>query len=73
VGGFWVSPSPGQPPFVQLGDRVDKDQQLAIVEVMKLMNNVSAPCAGTVVEVCFADAAMVEYDQVLFRIEPDDD
>lgn len=72
VGGFWMSPSPGQPPFVRLGDQVVKDQQLGIVEVMKLMNNVSAPCDGTVVEVCLADSTMVEYDQVLFRIEPDD-
>ena len=72
VGAFWVSPSPGQPPFVQVGDVVAQDQQLAIVEVMKLMNPVVAPKAGTVVEVCATNAELVEYEQVLFWVRPSD-
>lgn len=72
VGAFWVAPSPGQPPFVAVGDHVDRDAQLAIVEVMKLMNPVVAPAAGEVVEVCAGNADLVEYDQVLFWIRPDD-
>lgn len=73
VGVFWVAPSPGQPPFVELGQVVARDEQLAIVEVMKLMNPVVAPVAGTVVRVCAANASLVEYDQVLFWIRPDDE
>ncbi|MGY1829718.1 acetyl-CoA carboxylase biotin carboxyl carrier protein [Geodermatophilus sp. SYSU D01180] len=73
VGAFWTAPSPGQPPFVQVGDTVTADQQLAIVEVMKLMNPVVAPAAGEVVEVCARNAELVEYEQVLFWIRPSDD
>jgi biotin carboxyl carrier protein len=73
VGVFWVAPSPGQPPFVELGQVVARDEQLAIVEVMKLMNPVVAPVAGTVVRMCAANAELVEYDQVLFWIRPDDE
>jgi acetyl-CoA carboxylase biotin carboxyl carrier protein len=70
VGSFWVAPSPGEAPFVQVGQTVTEDQQLAIVEVMKLMNPVVTPVAGEVVEVCAANAELVEYDQVLFWIRP---
>jgi biotin carboxyl carrier protein len=70
IGSFWVAPSPGQPPFVQVGDAVTEDQQLAIVEVMKLMNPVVSPTAGEVVRVCAANAELVEYEQVLFWIRP---
>lgn len=72
VGAFWTAPSPGEPPFVQVGDRVEPGRQLAIVEVMKLMSDVSAPVAGVITEVCAANAEMVEYDQLLFVIDPDD-
>ncbi|MFB9739827.1 acetyl-CoA carboxylase biotin carboxyl carrier protein [Pseudonocardia sulfidoxydans] len=72
VGAFWVAPSPGQPPFVAVGDTVTHDQQLAIVEVMKLMNPVVAPVAGTVVQVCAANADLVEFEQTLFLIRPAD-
>ncbi|WP_369253124.1 acetyl-CoA carboxylase biotin carboxyl carrier protein subunit [Geodermatophilus amargosae] len=72
VGAFWTAPSPGQPPFVRVGDTVAADQQLAIVEVMKLMNPVVAATAGEVVQVCAENAAMVEYEQVLFWIRPSD-
>ncbi|HZZ49858.1 MAG TPA: acetyl-CoA carboxylase biotin carboxyl carrier protein [Pseudonocardia sp.] len=71
VGSFWVAPSPGEAPFVQVGDTVTEDQQLAIVEVMKLMNPVVTSVAGEVVEVCAANAELVEYEQVLFWIRPD--
>jgi acetyl-CoA carboxylase biotin carboxyl carrier protein len=72
VGAFWVAPSPGQPPFVQVGQQVAQDEQLAIVEVMKLMNPVVATTAGEVVQICAANAEMVEYEQVLFWIRPTD-
>lgn len=71
VGTFWASPSPGQPPFVQAAQTVDADQQLGIVEVMKLMNPVLAPQAGEIVQVCVKDADAVEFDQPLFLIRPE--
>ncbi|OZF06304.1 acetyl-CoA carboxylase biotin carboxyl carrier protein [Rhodococcoides fascians] len=72
VGAFWVAPSPGEAPFVTTGQHVEAGQQLGIVEVMKLMSNVSSPVAGTIVAIQAQNADMVEYDQVLFLIEPDD-
>lgn len=72
VGAFWIAPSPGQPPFVRVGDTVAADEQMAIVEVMKLMNPVIAPTAGEVVQICADNAAMVEYEQILFWIRPHD-
>ncbi len=67
-----MAPSPGEPPFVEVGQVVGQDEQLAIVEVMKLMNPVLAPLAGEIVQVCAANAEMVEYEQVLFLIRPSD-
>jgi acetyl-CoA carboxylase biotin carboxyl carrier protein len=72
VGAFWEAPSPGQPPFVEVGQVVAEHQQIAIVEVMKLMNPVVAPQAGEIVQVLVANAEMVEYDQVLFLVRPTD-
>jgi acetyl-CoA carboxylase biotin carboxyl carrier protein len=72
VGAFWVSPAPGQPPFVEVGQMVARDEQLAIVEVMKLMNPVVAAQPGEIVQVCATNAELVEYDQVLFLIRPSD-
>lgn len=72
VGTFWTAPSPGEPPFVQVGDVVAKGQQLAIVEVMKLMSPVSAPVAGRVVEMLVGNAELVEYEQVVLVIESSD-
>jgi acetyl-CoA carboxylase biotin carboxyl carrier protein len=72
VGAFWVSPAPGQPPFVEVGQMVARDEQLAIVEVMKLMNPVVAAQPGEIMQVCANNAELVEYDQVLFLIRPSD-
>jgi acetyl-CoA carboxylase biotin carboxyl carrier protein len=73
IGAFWVAPSPGEAPFAVVGQRVEADQQLAIVEIMKLMSQVSSSVAGTVVQVCATNADLVEFDQVLFLIDPADD
>lgn len=73
VGAFWAAPNPGAAPFVQAGQTVAAHDQLAIVEVMKLMNPVVAPQAGEIVQVCVANAELVEYDQVLFYLRPADE
>ncbi|RYB93070.1 acetyl-CoA carboxylase biotin carboxyl carrier protein [Nocardioides oleivorans] len=69
AGVFYRAPSPDAPPFVEVGQQVAADDVIGIVEVMKLMNTVRAGVAGTVVEVCVADAELVEFEQVLVRIE----
>ena len=68
VGTFYVSPSPAEEPFVKVGQEVLTGQTLAIVEAMKMMNEITAPAPGIVTEVLAANGAQVEYDQVLFRI-----
>ena len=68
---FWRSPHPGAPPFVDLGHHVEADSTLCIVEVMKLMNHVSAQVAGTVVGILVGNGEQVELRQALFRIRPD--
>lgn len=69
AGVFYRAPSPDAPPFVEVGQRVAADDVIGIVEVMKLMNTVRAGVAGTVVEVCVGDAELVEFEQVLVRVE----
>ncbi|MCR1782448.1 acetyl-CoA carboxylase biotin carboxyl carrier protein [Nocardioides carbamazepini] len=69
AGVFYRAPSPDAPPFVEVGQQVGADDVIGIVEVMKLMNTVRAGVAGTVVEVCVDNAELVEFEQVLVRIE----
>lgn len=68
VGTFYASPKPGAPAFVSEGDTVTKGTVLAIVEVMKLMNNIESPVDGTVVRVLADNDAAVEYGQPLLVI-----
>ena len=68
VGMFYVAPSPDEDPFVKIGQEVLSGQTLAIVEAMKMMNEITAPAPGVVVEVLAANGTQVEYDQPLFRI-----
>jgi len=68
VGMFYVSPSPDEDAFVIAGQEVLSGQTLAIVEAMKMMNEVTAPAPGIVMEVLAANGTQVEYDQPLFRI-----
>ena len=70
VGTFYASPSPGEPPFVEVGDEVAANQTLCIVEAMKLMNEIGAEEMGTVREVCLEDATPVEFGTVMFYVEP---
>ena len=63
--------SPGATPFVEAGTRVEPDTVVCLIEVMKMMNSVAAGVSGTIVEICAQNAALVEYGQPLFRVEPD--
>jgi acetyl-CoA carboxylase biotin carboxyl carrier protein len=70
LGNFYVAPQPGAPPFVTLGQKVGPDDTVAIVEVMKLMNHVKAETSGTIARICAANGDLVEFEQVLFWIDP---
>ena len=71
VGTVYRTPEPDAPPFVDVGSRVEVGAQLCIIEVMKLMNAVSAEVAGTVAEVYVESGSAVQYGDVLFRIRAD--
>lgn len=70
VGVFHVAPAPGAKPFVAVGDTVSPGDQVAIIEVMKLMIPVEADAAGTITEVLKANGEPAEYDEPLFALEP---
>lgn len=71
VGVFWRAPEPGAAPFVEVGTRVEAGQDMCIVEVMKLMNRVPAPCSGTVSHIHVGNGEAVEYGSSLFTITPE--
>ncbi|MBI2742495.1 MAG: acetyl-CoA carboxylase biotin carboxyl carrier protein [Chlamydiales bacterium] len=68
VGTFYNAPSPDDPAFVKVGDRVDENTVLCIIEAMKVMNEVKAGMSGTVAEVLVDNAHPVEFGTKLFRI-----
>ena len=70
AGTFYRAPAPGARPFVEVGGMVGVGDQVAIVEVMKLMNSVKAPVKGTVREICVTNETLVKMGQVLMVIEP---
>jgi acetyl-CoA carboxylase biotin carboxyl carrier protein len=70
AGTFYRAPAPGARPFVEVGGTVKAGDQVAIVEVMKLMNSVKAPVKGVVREICVANETPVKMGQVLMVIEP---
>jgi len=70
VGTFYRSPSPSEPPFVQVGDTIRTGQTLCILEAMKLMNELAAELDGVVRDVRAENGQTVEYGQDLFVIEP---
>ncbi|HEY7178850.1 MAG TPA: biotin/lipoyl-containing protein [Gaiella sp.] len=69
LGVFYRAPSPGAPPFVDVGTRIEPDTIVCVIEVMKMMNSVPAGVAGTIAEIHVENAAAVEYGQPLFRVE----
>jgi acetyl-CoA carboxylase biotin carboxyl carrier protein len=69
VGTFYRAPSPGAPPFVEVGQAVSKGQTLCIIEAMKLLNEIESDAAGTVKAILVENGQPVEYGQPLFLIE----
>jgi len=69
VGTFYASPKPDAPPFVEVGQEVQPDTTLCIIEVMKLMHTVEAKVSGVIKEIYVTDNQAVEYGQPLMAIE----
>lgn len=70
VGTFYRAPAPDKPPFVEVGQAVAPDATVCIIEVMKLMNSITAGAAGKVSEILVENGEAVEYGEVLMVIEP---
>lgn len=70
VGTFYRAPTPSEPPFVEIGDRIYVGQTVCIIEAMKLMNEIEAEVSGQIIEVLVQNGEPVEYGQPLMRINP---
>lgn len=68
VGTFYIAPAPDADPFVKVGDEVDPDTVVCIVEAMKVMNEIKAEKSGVVKKVLVENAAPVEFGQPLFEL-----
>ncbi len=69
VGTFYTSPSPEAGPFVKVGDVVNDDTVVCIIEAMKVMNEIKAEMSGTITEICVSNGQAVEFGQPLFRVK----
>ena len=71
VGTFYRSSSPEKPPYAEVGKSINKGDVVCIIEAMKLFNEIEAEVSGKIVKVMVENAKPVEYDQVLFLVEPE--
>lgn len=71
LGTFYRSPSPGEPPFIEVGQRVSPDDTVCLIEVMKLFNSIRAGVTGKIVKILADNAALVEYNEILLLIDPE--
>lgn len=70
VGTFYAKPAPDKDDYVKVGSRVSAETVVCKVEAMKIFNDITAKVTGTVAEVCVQNGQFVEFDQVLFRVDP---
>lgn len=70
VGAFYLAPAPDQPPYVQVGDRVKKGQTLCLIEAMKMMSEIPAPCDCIIQAVLKEDGELVAFGDALVRYLP---
>jgi len=71
VGTAYLSPEPGAPAFIKIGDHVEKDQPIIIIEAMKVMNQLKSPISGTIKNIAVTNAKPVEFGDVLVVIQKD--
>jgi len=69
-GTFYARPSPDEEPYVKVGSRVDPKSVVCKIEAMKLYTEIQAECSGVIAEIVVENAQPVEFDQVLFRVDP---
>ncbi len=72
VGAFYRASEPGAAPFVSVGDMVEADQEVAIIEAMKMMNRIPCEVSGKVTAILVEDGVMVEFGQALMYVDPPD-
>ena len=70
VGTFYAAPAPEQPPFVTPGDRVEKGRTVCLIEAMKTMIEVPAPCDCVIEEVLKANGELAAFGEALMRYKP---
>jgi acetyl-CoA carboxylase biotin carboxyl carrier protein len=70
IGTFYRKPSPDKPNFVNIGDDVNNESVVCIIEAMKLFNEIEAEVSGKIVKMLVDDGSPVEYDQPLFLVDP---
>ncbi len=70
LGTFYRAPKPGAPPYVSLGQWVEAETELCLIEVMKLFTSVQSGVRGTVKQILAEDSQLVEFGQPLFVIDP---
>ena len=70
VGAFYAAPAPEKPPFVQVGDRVKKGDTLCLIEAMKMMSEIPAPCDCVIEAVLKASGDLVSFGEPLLRYKP---
>jgi acetyl-CoA carboxylase biotin carboxyl carrier protein len=71
LGTFYRAPAPGEKPFVEVGARVRADDTVCLIEVMKLFNSIRAGVSGEILEIVAENGSMVEFNQPLIFIVPD--
>jgi len=69
LGTFYRSSAPGEPPFVEIGQRVQANNTVCVIEVMKLFTTISAHRDGRIASIFPGNAELVEFNQPLFEIE----
>ena len=68
VGVYYAAPAPDAQPYVKVGDTVEKGQVVCLIEAMKLMNDITAPTSGRIVDICVQDGSVLEYGQTIMKI-----
>ena len=72
VGTFYLSPKPGEPPFINVGDKIQTGQILCIIEAMKIFNEIESEVSGTIEKILIDDSSPVEYGQSIILVKIDD-
>ena len=70
VGAYYAAPAPDALPFVSVGDKVKKGQTVCLIEAMKMMNEITAPCDCTIVEILKENGSLTAFDEPLIRYQP---